>query len=151
MAETAQKKVRRVFQCIGKYDEMSSQIVTFNPTMLEIRDKASRAIVIDRTPAGQFVLRADAAKYDEQLAALRRMCERYSWLVEIPVEGEGKPQAGWIGKDRAQEQLIEGVRRSAEQSNIELKLAQSQESNKQLAEENEFLREELETLKKLKK
>jgi hypothetical protein len=151
MAETAtatKKQPKKVFQCIGAYNEMASQLVTFNPTMLEIRDKASRAITIDRNPSGQFVLREGAAHYDEQLAALRKVCETRPWLIEIPTDGEGKSHPRWTGKDRPQEQLIEGVRRSAEQSTIEVQLGKAIETNRSLSEENEYLREQLEELKK---
>lgn len=99
------ERVRRVFQSLefeedpitGKIKWNGySQIVTYvsfgyvDPVLHLV--KPPQALVIDRNSAGQFVLPANARYYDEQLTALRNICQKFpDKLQEVSFDKENVP------------------------------------------------------------
>ena len=76
--EKKDEPIRRVFQCLSP-DHTATQLVTYMSegyTDKEGFRRGPETCVIDRNRAGQFILRPDAKHYEEQLAALRRICKK---------------------------------------------------------------------------
>lgn len=117
MIKADDKQVRRVFQ--GLVPNMPTQIVTYS---VNGEKPGERPVcrVIDQNRAGQFVLSERAPYYAEQLAALRRYCERHSGqLKEVASKEENKPPEAFAPKPAdPMKELQEAKIREAENSEL---------------------------------
>lgn len=136
--EKKAEPIRRVFQCLSP-DHTPTQVVTYMSEGYTDKDgfrRGPEACVIDRNRAGQFILRPDAKHYDEQLAALRRICKKKPHQFrEVGLNAENVVLPEWAPPQTEAQKMQELKLAVAENSDQIHKLASTvEEKDKKIAE-----------------
>ena len=142
------ERIRRVFQCLTP-DHTPTQLVTYMSEGFVDKDgyrRGPETCVIDRNRAGQFILRPEVKRYEEQLKALREICRKKPHQFrEVSFDCENVVLPEWQPPTSTAEQLQELRQKEAERSDALSALKSTvDDKDKEIAE----LRKKLEELTK---